>query len=76
MERTRYNTEVRSDGIGESVCKVSLCAVGVGKEGLAQLSQCAGFIVAVGVCAVLQGMGNGGFSLIDLHGKDGAELCG
>ena len=57
-------------------CEVCLCAVTVGKEGFAQIQEGAGLVIAVGVCAVLQGGGNRCSFCIDLHRDNGAQFCG
>ncbi len=46
--------------------EVGFCAVGVGKEGFAQVAQAAGLVVAVGVGAVLESCRNGSVSTVHL----------
>ena len=63
-------------GVVFLVCKVGLGTIGVGEESLTQIAQSVGLAVAVGICGVLQGTGNYGFSGQDLHRQHGAKLCG
>ncbi len=57
-----------------SIYKVCFCGIAVCHEGFAQIQQCAGLIVAVGVGAVLEGCGHGGIAGIDLYGDHLSQL--
>jgi hypothetical protein len=56
--------------------EIGLGTVGVGKECLTEVAQCAGFVGTVGVCTVLEGAGQGGVPCIDPGRDDATELCG
>ena len=55
--------------------EVRLCTVTVGHQSLAQLQERSCFVVAVGIGAVLQGAGQGGFTVIDLYGNHTEHEC-
>ena len=64
-----FYKELQSGEIGSGT-------VGLGKEGFAQVSQRAGFVVAVGVGTVLQGAGDRSAACIELCRYHSAELGG